>query len=401
MKKTVLLILLTGIFLCSCESKQQEPESVVSEKETKIVQTDAAVTEPAATEETTVTSENTTTEVTYDGEISYDLYVDAVSADELYNYEIIELPSTINGMAYFLCDYINGKIMVCLNKEESADHYVCDYGLYDYKTGDYTTIVPDVKNYSFLGSYENKYFFNKSESADSESLVMFNADNNEYTTIFNSVNGCSLKAYDLALYEGKVYFDAFTSSEKNNSRIYVYDIAADELDIFSENTMLPKASKSDLFYLSYEPGAQYCDKMINMSSNKVIDILNKRIEVYACFRNRVFAVIDGDVSDPYAGFDVVKELSPSADDRRIIATRSGEGELLSNIKSNDFCISWFDITGCDSTPCVYDIENDKIAVFSDMPMCYYRTYLDENSGILFDEMNFTSNHQVCVFEPKE
>lgn len=402
MKKKVLLIIFTVLLLCSCKFEKGEKSISVSELEQETVQNDLEVTETEAetTEEPVTTALKEQNHSSFGGEISYHAYSDVVSADDIYDVEMVELPPSINGIMYYVCGLIDGKIMVCLNKEETAETFVCEYGLYDYKTDSYEILIPYITNGFYLGAYKNCHFFNISENEDSESLQLYNSDTDEYVTVFNNVNGCSFKSYEIAICDGKCYFDVYTSPEKDNSKVYEYDIENNKLSTYAEYAMLPKASGNNLWYVSYNHDTKICDKLVNKSSGTDFDIQNKNILTPICFSNRVFAVTNDDISSPKTS-DVLKEIHADGDDTLILATWPGEGEIISNVTTNDFCIGWFDITGNDSTPCVYDVENEKIAVFGDMPKCYYRTYLDDKSGLLFDEMNFSSTHQVWVFEPKE
>ena len=401
MKKITLLILFACSVLSSCSNNKAVSYESAHDTEQESTVVSTTVTEAEAfTTETVKTTEKKRTQTTYGDEITYDVYSDAISADELYNVEKIEMPDSIDGMKYNICDYNDGKIVLGLIKEQNADTYVCDYGTYDYKSSSYEPLITDLSDAYCIASYKNYYFFIISENDTIESLKVYNSDTNQLITVYNSMDECSLKEYKLAFCDEKCYFTTYTSSERNNSRIYEYDMVTDKLIVYIENAMMTRTSGKNVFYASYESGAKKCNKLVNKKSGDIFDIHNEDIMDYVCCGDRAYAIINGDISDIHDTYEIIKEIKPTSGDN-ILASKEGFGEIFNDMSSNEFCIGWYDITGIESEPCVYDVKNEVIAVFGNIPRCYYRTYLDDNAGLIFDEMNFHNTHQLYLFEPKE
>ena len=183
--------------------------------------------------------------------------------------------------------------------------------------------------------------------------------------------------------------------------MYEYDFTNGELLKKVENATIPMISSSGLKYVNFDYYGDGADKIVAFSDKSEFSILNKRLMELTCVEDRVFGFVNEETGHKYGDITKFQQLSENEDDITILSTISGEGELLTSLVTNDFCVAWNDETGLDSTPCTYDFLNNRIVVFDNMENCYYRTFLQSDMGMIFDIMNFNQTHQVCLFSPKE
>ena len=219
-------------------------------------------------------------------------------------------------------------------------------------------------------------------------------------TIFNFIDDNQPTNNNAVLCSGKVYFDC-TSMKSGGQTLYEYDIASDELKTVSEHAHSPMTVGGEVWYVNYDPDTVTIDKIVNPVSGDEIAIKKNHLTRVTCTDHRIFGITSAEAVDPHNSTQAIAELKADGKDAPFVATRAGEGEFFDTLVSNDFCVAWGDNTGCDSTPCVYDIATDTLVYFDTIGNCYYSPYLCKGQGMLFDNMNFSTKHQVCIFEPKE
>lgn len=391
-----------SLLLCSCAAEKPNISNQPSDKEQISIQTSVSdcTDENKMKEEA---SENITCDedqISNDNTSSYQIYTDVIYSEEIYNIQNINLPAEINGFSYYVYGLKNDRIVVSLNKEENSGGYTGEYGLYDPSSDSYEKIASDLFNCIMIGSYNNLYFLNFIINENNSSLQMFNSDTNKFITLYNSTEGRYLHSNEVAVYDGKCYFDAYTSSDRDNCIIYEYDIESDELVIFAENAMSPKVNNNNLWYLSYDSKTKVVEKFINHTTGASFENHDNLLIKTIYSNNSIFTVTNKNIGS-MDSFYVLKENSSDGDDRLILATIPGEGEILEQFQVNNFCIGWYEVTGEASTPCVYDINSKKTVLFREIPNCHYQTFLDDNSGLIMDPYDFKKNHQIWLFKPKE
>ena len=142
MKKNIFGGCIIASIMCSCISScSSKTTNNDSQVQTTIASTTSSQTE---IEETTSLSESTTqnTEPSTYEKMKYNFHVETVSADSIYNTEIITMPETINGFDYGLCDFSDDKIVVQIYNDNSEEIY-SEYGLFDIDSFTYKKIVSD------------------------------------------------------------------------------------------------------------------------------------------------------------------------------------------------------------------------------------------------------------------
>ncbi len=414
MKKRIFLIVLTGLLLCSCGTGlQSEPdaqesgtEAVQEMQETSAAEADETVTETEAVQETAPDADSADTdaqpaEPIENEHISYKLFADAVKAEDIYDVRDITLPDSINGMSYFPCGIAGDQILVVLQKDLTAEDYPCEYGTLDCNTLEYTQLIPDIKN-SFADCFDGRYFvFCSNKSDQTMFLQLYDTETNTFKTIMNFVENYQPSTNHALLCNGKVYFDGYITADHQKMAVFEYDIESDTLKTVAENAHSPMVSGDTLWYVNYNPETQTADKVVNNTDGSEMPLKDKNLNGIYCADNRFFAFTSDESVDPhYSSFNIV-ELRPDTQNRAIISTTPGEGEIFDTMISNDFCLAWGDNTSSESTPCVYDTERDAVVYFESIGKCYYTSYLNSGKGLLFDNMNFNATHKVCVFCPKE
>lgn len=396
MKRKIFLIALTGLLLCSCENEKQTKNNIVPDIKQETEQTVISVTETF--EEKII--EQTETVIVKNENVGYDIFKDAVKAEELYNVEIIDMPETINGNSYYPRGLKDGKIVVALSLEETDYSCSYEYGLFDYKTGNYEQVISSISNGFYKCSFDNYYVLSVRNSSNIDSLQLYDSGTKSFKTIINYTDNFYETGNNVAVDNNNIYFDVVTTPERDNIAVYKYDIEKDDIEKIADHAHHPMTSKGSLWYVNINQEKKINDKAVNVNSGSEVEIEGEIIAEMICFDEKLFAVVNNPGEEKFDSKDIIVELQNKGDNVSVISTRPEEGEIFNSLLSNDFCISWSDITGGDSTPYVYDVLNDKLVYFDGLGDCYYQTYLENGKGMILDNMNYDSTHKLIVFEPK-
>lgn len=394
MKKIIFGGCIIASIMCSCISSCSSKTT----NESSQIQATTASTTSAQTEieETTSLSESTTqnTEPSTYEKMKYNFHVETVSADSIYNTEIITMPETINGFDYGLCDFNGDKIVVQIYSNNQGEDY-SEYGLFDLDSLTYEKIVSDSDDLYFLSARGNDYVFWR-ESDDVWSLEYYNSDTSEFKIMMYLNDDLYFDERSVAFYKDKILFDIQTTSSVS---IYEYNINTAKTNIFLNDAFHPFVNNSNLKYISVNEDTK---KVVDYSDNSEYPIKNKDLNNMICTSDSSFGLttIDGeDGRDDYYSMEVV-ELKKDGSCDTILSTQFGALELITSLCKNSFCVGWFDWTGDESSPCVYDIKERKLVLFDCLKDCYYSTYLGDNIGLIYDDLEFEENRQICIFSPK-
>lgn len=408
-------VLLTSIILSSCSSKSEN----VSKEDSNIVKEESSVLSTEFTESITITDsesvimsikeeqlENNNNTESYDistdiiidnSAVSYDISGDAVQANLMYNTEMVFLPESVDGKSYFPCGINNNKVIIAVNIVDTLDEYICEYGLLDPVDNSYEVLITNKKDTYYNCSYGDYYVFNLYQT-DMNSLEYYNSQTKKSNIIFNYINDFTITENQPIIYDGKLYFDVYTTPDRDYIDLYEYDFTSGELVKKVENAAIPMASASGLKYVNFDYYENGADKIVTFSDKSEFSILNKRLMDLVCVGDEVFGLANEETGGK-GSITKFQRLQEGDNDITILSTALGE--LLHSLIANDFCVAWNDETGGDNSPCVYDISSNKIVVFDDMEKCYYRTFLQRDKGLIFDVMKFNETHQICLFSPKE
>ena len=379
--------------ICSCSSKTTNNDSQV---QTTIASTTSSQTE---IEETTSLSESTTqnTEPSTYEKMKYNFHVETVSADSIYNTEIITMPETINGFDYGLCDFNGDKIVVQIYSNNQGED-CSEYGLFDLDSFTYEKIVSDSDDLYFLCARENDYVFMRL-SADVWTLEHYNSDTSKSKIMMYLKDDLYFDARSVAFYKDKILFDIQTTSSVS---IYEYNINTAKTNIFLNDAFHPFVYNNNLKYLAVNEETKLCEKVVDCSDNSEYPIKNDALyDIIIGTTDSSFGIttIYSDVDQNDYSMEVV-ELKNDGSSSTILSTQFGAYEIISSLCKNSFCVGWFDRTGYDSSPCVYDIKHKKLVLFDCLEDCYYSTFLGENINLIYDDLEFEENRQICIFSPK-
>lgn len=379
--------------ICSCSSKTTNDGSQI---QATTVSTTSAQTEIEETTSLTFSTTQNTEPSTYE-KMKYDFHVETVSADSIYNTEIITMPETINGFDYGLCDLNDDKIVVQIYNDNSEEIY-SEYGLFDIDSFTYKKIVSDSDYLYFLSARENDYVFLR-QSDDIFSLEYYNSDIPEFKVMMYINDDLYLDEQSVTFYNDRILFDISTSSTVS---IYKYNINTAKTNIFLNDAFHPFVYNNNLKYLAVNEETKLCEKVVDCSDNSEYPIKNDDLyDIIIGTTDSSFGIttIYSDVDQNDYSMEVV-ELKNDGSSSTILSTQFGAYEIISSLCKNSFCVGWFDWTGDDSSPCVYDIKHKKLVLFDCLEDCYYSTFLGENINLIYDDLNFDKNREICIFSPK-
>lgn len=381
--------------ICSCSSNTTNEDSQIQ------ATTASTTSSQTEIEETTSLSESTTqnTEPSTYEKMKYNFHVETVSADSIYNTEIITMPETINGFDYGLRDFNGDKIVVQIYSNNQGEDY-SEYGLFDLDSLTYEKIVSDSDDLYFLSARGNDYVFWR-ESDDVWSLEYYNSDTSEFKIMMYLNDDLYFDERSVAFYKDQILFDIQTTSSVS---IYEYNINTAKTNIFLNDAFHPFVYNNNLKYLAVNKDTKKCEKVVDCSDNSEYLIKND----YVCdiaigigdSSYGLTSIEDESSSDFCNYYTEVVELKNDGSCVPIISTQFGSGEQITPLCINSFCVGWFDWTGDENQPCVYDIKDEKLVLFDCMKDCYYSTYLGDNIGLIYDDLEFEENRQICIFSPK-
>lgn len=379
--------------ICSCSSKTTNESSQIQ------ATTASTTSSQTEIEETTSLSESTTqnTEPSTYEKMKYNFHVETVSADSIYNTEIITMPETINGFDYGLCDLNDDKIVVQIYNDNSEEIY-SEYGLFDIDSFTYKKIVSDSDYLYFLSARENDYVFLR-QSDDIFSLEYYNSDISEFKVVMYINDDLYLDEQSVTFYNDRILFGISTSS---TIAIYGYDINTAKTNIFINDAWRSSVTNNNLKYLAVNEETKLTEKVVDCSDNSEYPIKNDDLcDIIIGTTDSSFGIttIYSDVDQNDYSMEVV-ELKNDGSSSTILSTQFGAYEIISSLCKNSFCVGWFDWTGDDSSPCVYDIKHKKLVLFDCLEDCYYSTFLGENINLIYDDLEFEENRQICIFSPK-
>ncbi|MBR6647228.1 MAG: hypothetical protein IKL09_06915, partial [Clostridia bacterium] len=216
--------------ICSCSSNKTNEDSQI---QATTASTTSAQTEIEDTTSLTSSTTQNTEPGTYE-KMKYNFHVETVSADSIYNTEIITMPETINGFDYGLCDFNGNKIVVQIQNNNQGEDYR-EYGLFDLDNLTYEKIVSDSDDLYFLSARGNDYIFLR-ESDDVWSLEYYNSDTSEFKIMMYLNDDLYFDERSVAFYKDKILFDIQTTSSVS---IYEYNINTSETNIFLNDVFHP------------------------------------------------------------------------------------------------------------------------------------------------------------------
>ena len=381
--------------ICSCSTKTTNNDSQV---QTTTVSTTSAQTEIEETTSLTFSTTQNTEPSTYE-KMKYNFHVETVSADSIFNTEIITMPETINGFDYGLCDFNGDKIVVQIYSNNQGEDY-SEYGLFDLDSLTYEKIVSDSDDLYFLCARGNDYVFMR-ESDDVWSLEYYNSETLKFKIMMYLNDDLYFDERSVAFYKDKILFDIQTTSSVS---IYEYNINTAKTNIFLNDAFHPFVYNNNLKYLAVNKDTKKYEKVVDCSDNSEYLINNDYIcDIAIGIGDSSFGLTSiDDESNPdfFNYFMEVVELKNDGNCVPIISTQLGSGEQITPLCINSFCVGWFDWTGDENTPCVYEIKDKKLVLFDCLNDCYYSTYLGDNIGLIYDDLEFEENRQICIFSPK-
>lgn len=397
MKKVFFGGCIIAVILCSCSSKMTDENSEI--QTTTSFQT-TIYNESDATTSSDLTSP--TADATGFSKCTYNTYYDTISAETIYNTDIIIMPDTINGYNYSLCGVKDDKIVIQINNYDEGTY--SEFGLFATDDSSYEKIVSASEELFYVCSRKNEYVFEKF-SDDVCSLMYYNSESSEFKTMMFLTDGKSTTERAVTFFNDNILFEIHTPEDVS---IYEYDINSGNTHIYLNNAMRPSVNGDYLKYIHINPNTNICDKIVDCHDNSEFQIKNDNLCDLICTRDSVFGItVTYDESyseshnDPYTNYFMeVIEVKDDANYDAIISTHLGDGELIEGICHNSFCVGWFDWTGRHSSPCVYDMNEKKIVLFDCLEDCSYSTYLGDDINVIYDKTNFQTDHKVCIFKQK-
>lgn len=392
MKKVFFGGCMIAAILCSCSSKMTNENS-------KIQTTTSSQTTICNESEATTSSDLTspTADATGFSKCTYNTYYDTISAETIYNTDIVTMPDTINGYNYSLCDVKDNKIVIQINNYDEGTY--SEFGLFDTDDFSYEKIVSASEELFYVCSRKNEYVFEKF-SDDVCSLVYYNSESSEFKTmIFLTDELCTVERA-VTFFNDHILFEVHTPEDVS---IYEYDINSGNTHIYLNNAMRPYVNGDYLKYIHIDPNTNIYDKIVDCHDNSEVQIKNDNIYDLICTRDSAFGITviyDESYHDPMNYFMEVIELKDDGNYDTIISNQLGSGELIESICHNSFCVGWDDWTGDVSSPCVYDINEKKIVLFDCLEDCYYSPLLGDNINVMYYHSNFKTDHKVCIFKQK-
>ena len=394
MKRTLLFCISIIFVFCSCNShnKTQSYSSINSSSNSSSSNTDSLSITSSAIDKIVISDDDT--DIEHQGE--YNLNADTVLAEELYDCSYYTMPDTINSYEYNICGVYEQKPIVVLYPSEiNCETPEMEYGIFDPEEGKFSSLIDDCENTFYLCSNERYLVFTTSEN-DIDSIYYYDIQTQTKNPFFYYADGISKTADSPIINGNNIYFDVYTYNDDGTvciPMVYKYDIDTGELILIHENAMKPMYTDNTLKIITYNEVSKEYDMIVNVSQADDNGFQNKdSVRDISCCGNDIFAI----TSD--TGHDCsVKNLK---EDNVILSTFSENGDLISNMAANEYNVIWYDITGNENIPCIFNVAANKIVTFNKITPCYYRTFINQKYGLI---LNTTSgpNYEICLFSAKE
>ncbi|MDO5558427.1 MAG: hypothetical protein Q4F95_02390 [Oscillospiraceae bacterium] len=393
MKKKIFACLIIALSLYSCNSQGDSISESV----------------PDSSEVTSATSVSTTVSGTdseahndiekiendkKESESKYDIKTDTIQAEDIYDCSYFTMPETINGYNYFISGINQNKLIVALSQSgQEEEHIDYQYGLYDLTNDSYCAVTDFMTDAFYLCSDERYWIFS-SITDEVTSYIYYDTETQTSGTIINFVNDITQTADGPIINGNRIYFDVYKTIDDNTAipMVYEYNSEDQSLNLIYENAMKPMCSEDNLRVITYNEENQKYDRIISVTNPAEECFQNKdKLFDISCSSGKIIGIVT-DHGRTYS----VKDLTSS---QEILSTYEDNGDMLGNMAANDNFVCWYDITGENNTPCVYDTKYKKIVTFDNMSQCYYRTYIYDKYGLIFDQAS-GENFKICLFSIK-
>lgn len=325
----------------------------------------------------------------------YDFYTEVVEAEDLLECNYYTMPETIEDSEYAIEGvYDENNLLIAVTYDGLlAEDSRCGIGLYNCENDSFTKFF-DIDTLGYVIYHDERYILLSVYSE--KCLMVYDIVNDECNKFLNMPFDMELMNFKPVRYGDSLFIDTCEYTEDRSRAIpsiYKYDLISSEVSLYKSNC-------EKLFMIDGKE-CVVTDNSGNGYFNRVCFTDNLDDELFTIENNTSdLFYVDGNFYCEKGGSK--SQIIDMTNDKTIIATFVNNGEALSNLSASDYYLSWYDLSGDKSIPCVYDIKSGKLAQFSALEQRYYRTNVNNNCGVIYEvSRNGVSGSTVCIFSGKE
>lgn len=389
-RRIIIISLLTAFSLFSCSSDDNTSSEESFSESYSVPQTEVEqLTTCSPTEEESSISEYPTLDYEYHEKTEYTFHKEVVSASEYFNITEFTTPQReglITGITYLVDDYTANIYFA----EDNVKRKDVESGLYNIKTGEYEAILLDEQAEYTIVHFDENYIIYSDLASDFsyESLWYYDKKNKHLEKFYDYPlydNGriYSYHLNQMLIVDDTLYFDDFYKNDSGEVavKLYSYNFKTGELKVEKDNAQNPMLYNDEIICITLNSESGEYDTISSLEGDFKRELsgniygssslkTNKK-SIYSVFVDTFFDINNYGYSD-FALLDFMKM-------DMIISTN----DPLCDLSVSDNFVCWSDYAGLvDSSPCMYDVNLDKIILFDSIPIGEYHIFAYDDHGMI-------------------